>query len=203
MAPPSPEDRLFHERLLRGDDAAWAALQRALEHLVRNRGVRFGFTGEEIEDLQSRIQHKLLEKECLCLRKFDHRCRLIEWVGVVVLNEARDYYRARARAWRREERERALNEVRSELPAHEQLIERLSAAQALEGALASLSPENRMILALRYVQGFSHREIAQLTGISEHAVNSRIHRAREALSGQLEERTESPPVGMRVVRRTP
>lgn len=58
----------------------------------------------------------------------------------------------------------------------------------LRRALASLPPSFRMIVFLRDIEGLSTREVAQVVGISEDNVKTRLHRARLQLRKSLEER---------------
>jgi RNA polymerase sigma-70 factor (ECF subfamily) len=57
----------------------------------------------------------------------------------------------------------------------------------LHQALQSISPEYRLIVFLREVEGLSTREVATVVGISEANVKTRLHRARLMLRKQLEE----------------
>ena len=54
-------------------------------------------------------------------------------------------------------------------------------------AFARLTPEYREILALKYVEEISVAEIARVLLLSEHAIESRLARARKALRKSLEE----------------
>jgi len=56
----------------------------------------------------------------------------------------------------------------------------------IETAIASLPEEYRLVLALRDVEGFSTAETAAMTGLSEAAVKSRLHRARIEVRLQLQ-----------------
>jgi RNA polymerase sigma-70 factor, ECF subfamily len=58
--------------------------------------------------------------------------------------------------------------------------------ERLRRALARLSPGHRVIVALRDVEGLSTREVADVTGLSEANVKTRLHRARVALKQSLE-----------------
>jgi len=58
--------------------------------------------------------------------------------------------------------------------------------QDLKNALASLSSEHREVLVLKYVEDITVSEIAAVLSISEHAVESRLARARKALTKALE-----------------
>jgi len=56
----------------------------------------------------------------------------------------------------------------------------------LEAALQALTPMYRVIVVLREIEGLSTREVADVLGISEANVKTRLHRARTKLRAQLE-----------------
>jgi RNA polymerase sigma factor (sigma-70 family) len=58
--------------------------------------------------------------------------------------------------------------------------------QDLKNALASLSADHREVLVLKYVEDLSVGEIASVLSLSEHAIESRLARARKALTKALE-----------------
>jgi RNA polymerase sigma-70 factor (ECF subfamily) len=55
----------------------------------------------------------------------------------------------------------------------------------LRTALEALPPAYRMVVFLREMEGLSTREVAQVTGLSEANVKTRLHRARLFLQQQL------------------
>jgi RNA polymerase sigma-70 factor, ECF subfamily len=59
------------------------------------------------------------------------------------------------------------------------------AAAAVRQALGALDPDHADVLLRRYFEGRTVREIAEALGESEKAVESRLHRAREALREKL------------------
>jgi RNA polymerase sigma factor (sigma-70 family) len=58
---------------------------------------------------------------------------------------------------------------------------------ALTDALAHLDPDDRQIIVLCLVGGWSSREVSQLLGVSPGAVRVRLHRARKKLVRLLED----------------
>jgi RNA polymerase sigma-70 factor (ECF subfamily) len=57
-------------------------------------------------------------------------------------------------------------------------LDRLADRQLAERSLARLSSEDREILMLRDVEGFSGAEVADLLDLTLPAMKSRLHRAR-------------------------
>jgi RNA polymerase sigma-70 factor (ECF subfamily) len=57
--------------------------------------------------------------------------------------------------------------------------------QALEHAIAALEPMYREVLVLRDVEGLTAPEVAQVLGLSVHAVKSRLHRARLSVRAEV------------------
>jgi len=51
----------------------------------------------------------------------------------------------------------------------------------LERAIAGLPPGARMAFVLHDVEGFSHAEIAELSGLAEGTIRAQLHRARRLL----------------------
>jgi RNA polymerase sigma-70 factor, ECF subfamily len=56
----------------------------------------------------------------------------------------------------------------------------------LKNALAALSSEHREVLVLKYVEEMTVSEVAVVLSLSEHAVESRLARARKALTKALD-----------------
>ncbi|MFL5825440.1 MAG: RNA polymerase sigma factor [Thermoleophilaceae bacterium] len=111
------------------------------------------------------------------LERFDRRRPFGPWLNRIVVNRAIDH--ARAGALRRE----VLGEWEGSSPPepdpgeHDELV----------AALATLPPDRRAVVVLRYVLGYTPGEIAKLLGLPRGTVNSRLRRALDALAGALGE----------------
>lgn len=57
--------------------------------------------------------------------------------------------------------------------------------QKVLDAIQELGPEDRMVVALKHMEGLSYKEIAEITGTSVSAVESRLFRARQLLRKKL------------------
>ena len=60
--------------------------------------------------------------------------------------------------------------------------------QVLRRAIDALSPRHRVVIILYYLEGLSLKEIAQVMGVPEGTVKSRLHYARESLRKAMLER---------------
>jgi RNA polymerase sigma-70 factor (ECF subfamily) len=69
---------------------------------------------------------------------------------------------------------------------HLELRERLA---RLDTKLKGLSPEHRMVLVLRDVEGLTYEEIARITGTPLGSVKARLHRARNEMIERLRTNT--------------
>jgi RNA polymerase sigma factor (sigma-70 family) len=79
-------------------------------------------------------------------------------------------------------------------------LEREDLARLLDRAMALLPPETRAALIQRYIEEFPQAEIAERLGVSEGAVEARLHRGRLALRRVLttDLREEAASYGLRV-----
>ncbi len=113
------------------------------------------------------------------LDRFDRRRRFGPWLGAIVANRAIDW--ARARAARRETAASGPDPASpAELP-----VGRYS--QEVLAALASLSPEHRAVIVLRYLLEYSPGEIARALELPRGTVNSRLRRGLDTLETRLRE----------------
>ncbi len=68
------------------------------------------------------------------------------------------------------------------------------AVEAVREAVDALDEQDRVMVILRYMEGLEPKEIAARLGMRDATVRSRLHRAREAMRGVLEPRTDWPLV---------
>lgn len=102
------------------------------------------------------------------LPRFRGESSLKTWMYRITVNEALGLLRKRRVAV-------ALDESTGVSDGAPTVLERL----AVRAALAQTSPPHRAILVLRFWEGLSYEEIAEVLGISLSATKMRLHRARD------------------------
>ena len=121
------------------------------------------------------------------LKSYDGSRPFKTWVSRIAINKCRDW--ARRRAVRRFFSfalpiEAAVTIADESIPADRQLTDRAELARVKE-AIAKLPKTIREALILRTIEGLSQAETAQVLGISEKAVETRLYRARNKLTEYL------------------
>jgi len=107
------------------------------------------------------------------LDRFDRRRPFGPWLHRIVVNRAIDHARAR--------------DVRREVPADAVAEAGASGAGScgpsdeVVAALAALAPEQRAVIVMRHLLGFTPGEIARVLGLPRGTVNSRLRRGLDAL----------------------
>ena len=114
------------------------------------------------------------------LDRFDRRRRFGPWLSTIVANRAIDWIRARSAR-----RETAGDPVADTPSPPDPPVGRYS--QELLNALASLSPEHRAVIVMRYLLEYSPGEIARALDLPRGTVNSRLRRGLDALESRLGE----------------
>ena len=179
------EERDVIVRAQRGDQEAFAALLRLhrrrvfalIGHLVRQPA--------DIEDLAQQVFLKVYR----ALGRFNFQASFSTWLHRIVVNECYDHLRRQ-----RSRKSSAGNEVAVEDLAE---LERLGAAgnsprpldaarrlelrQTVEQLFARLPADDRLLLALRELEGLSMEEIARVLRVKENTVKVRLFRARKRL----------------------
>ena len=110
------------------------------------------------------------------LDRFDRRRPFGPWLHRIVVNRAIDYSRARALRREVEQGEHPGGEEGAKPPSDEVMT-----------ALAGLAPENRAVVVLRYLLGYTPGDIARLLELPRGTVNSRLRRGLDRLAVALEE----------------
>jgi RNA polymerase sigma-70 factor (ECF subfamily) len=172
-----------------GDEAAFERLVHAYSGQVYALLTRFLGPVPQREDLVQDVFLRVVRAR----DRYAPTARFSTWLYRIVFNLAtneREKLRLRRAlsldgAGDDDARPRPTEPADERLEGPEARLERLGTQAAVRAAIAALPDNQRMALVLAKYDGLPHAEIAQVLGISEKAVKSLVHRARETLRQNL------------------
>jgi RNA polymerase sigma-70 factor (ECF subfamily) len=175
-------DARLVERCLQGDEGAWEDLVKT--HTRRVYAICYRFTGKdsEAQDLTQDVFLRVF-KSVKSFRAGEGSFAV--WLTRLTRNLLIDNYR-------RTKMERATDSIEDQLLVLEErtaiesrtdaILAGREASEVLQAALAKLSPELRETVILRDLEELEYREIAQVLGVPEGTVKSRLNRGRAELA---------------------
>lgn len=162
---------------LAGDRSAFDQLVDAYQAKLYNAAYRITGSSADAMDATQCAFVKAFES----LRTFDSSRRFFSWIYRIALNEALNVIGRR----------RSQSELGDEIPGAEddpeQACEAAEVGRCIQTALMSLPEDQRAVLVLRHFNGLSYREIADVVGVREKTVKSRLFMARHSLRAILVE----------------
>jgi RNA polymerase sigma-70 factor (ECF subfamily) len=179
-------------RCMDGDSGAWAELVRTHHRRVYGLCYRFTNNTADAEDLTQDVFLKIYSN----LASFDlTRGTLQVWITTMTRNLLVDNFRRTKNqratgslddGWDESDEPRPLDRLISQgLSPHESAAQK-ELSKMVQNALARVSVELREAVILRDLQDLDYKEIAQVLGIPEGTVKSRISRGRAVLARLLE-----------------
>jgi RNA polymerase sigma-70 factor, ECF subfamily len=165
-----------------GDEQAFAELVREFHPKVHNMAVSFTGNAETADDLCQEI----FLKAYTALPGFRFKSEFGTWLYRIAINHIRDFLRKKKSL--REISMESIGDLPAAFDLEKDVERRRSEAEVsalLRCALENLSPNDRIILTLRDIQGLPYEEIAHRLRLSPGTVDSRLHRARKKLRKHL------------------
>ncbi len=176
------QDQELVRRCLNGENPAWEGLVRAHSRKVYNLCYRFTGRIQDAEDLTQEVFIKVFQT----LRSYDSaQGTFSTWLNRVARNHLVDHYR-RTRKDRvtssLDDDSTPLPELPSPRAAPTASVESRERRELLQMALDQMSPDLREAVVLRDLQDLDYQEIAQVLGVPQGTVKSRINRGRLELA---------------------
>jgi RNA polymerase sigma-70 factor (ECF subfamily) len=165
----SDEDLM--EAVASGDEAALTTLIDRYAASVHAYLLRHSGSREDADDLLQETWVRVARSA----RRFDTARRFRSWIYGIATNLTRDLFR------RRMTRERALRDLATQPPAAPR-VDSVDRGELREH-IAELPENMRAVLLLRYYEGMSEAEMAEVLGIPRGTVKSRLHAALRKLRG--------------------
>ena len=158
--------------VMAGDQVALAAL--VARHHAPLLGYLYRLAGGDRQLSEDLVQETLLH--VLRQRTYQSGRPFKPWLYRIATNLARDYFKSAAmrQCWREGDQEEALLSLDDSAPGPEERALAAEQGSEVRAALAQLSEEYRVVLVLRFYQGFSLQEIAETLHIPLGTVKSRL-----------------------------
>jgi RNA polymerase sigma factor (sigma-70 family) len=179
------DDAKLVQRCLAGENSAWESLLKGHNRKIFNLCYRFTGRPSEAEDLTQEIFIKIFQT----LRSFDvAQGTFTTWLTRVARNHLVDHYR-RTRKDRMtsslDDDEGSIHETPSPAEGPSADVESRERRELLQRGLDKLSPDLREAVVLRDLNDLDYDEIAQVLGVPQGTVKSRINRGRLELARVL------------------
>jgi RNA polymerase sigma-70 factor (ECF subfamily) len=177
METPSSDEDLFHQ-WRQGDAGAFEELLERYRRPLFAVILRMVADRTMAEDLFQETFFRVLRNTA----DFDSARKFAPWLYTIAVNLCRDHLRKKTRS------PVTRGEPLPEAAAHDDPEARArdhEFTQALEGALAALTPEQREVFVLREYAGLSFKEIAAADGSNLNTVLGRMHAAVKKLRAEL------------------
>jgi len=165
---PDGSDDLVLDAMAGSSEATRALFQANWEHVWK---VAYGLLGRRAE--ADDVAQEAFISAFSSLPKFEQRSSFRTWITRIAINKALNALR----------QERGRQALWEEPQAH---ADDPGLRRELLAALASLPPERRTVVVLRYWLGYSITEIAELLAVPAGTINSRLARGLEHLRSRLE-----------------
>ena len=140
-------------------------------------------------DASDMTQEALL-KAYRSLENFKFDSKFSTWLYRITMNTCIDEYRRRSKRNADVSIDSLFEEDFGVSNSPQDILERNETANMVREAIDRLSEEHKRVVILRDIEGMSYAQIAEIEGVSEGTVKSRISRARAELRKTLEKKRE-------------
>jgi len=176
-------DGLLVRRSLQGDRDAFSGLVARYERPVYNAALRMLRNPEDARDVAQTVFLKAFEH----LADYDPQYRFYSWIYRIALNESINALHRRTPL-----QSFAGDEVDGE-PGPEDAVRRAQLGRGIEEALMAIKTEYRSVIVLKHLLECSYQEMAEILGLPEKTVKSRLFTARQLLKEELLDRGMNHP----------
>lgn len=162
-----------------GDKDAFRLLFETHKDRVYSIALHYSGNDATAHDIAQQVFLKLMTN----IGQFNFQSEFSTWLYRMVVNTCYD----EQRRWRRfipfgEATEVQTMRTKENIEAN---YSRVEIREAVQMAISSLRPKLRMPILLKYIEGLSYEEIAQILGCSTGTVASRLNRGHKALAQKL------------------
>jgi RNA polymerase sigma-70 factor (ECF subfamily) len=165
-------DAILVRQCLAGESRAFDALVRKYQKPLYNLALRMVKDRDDAMDIVQGVFVKVYQK----LDSYDERHGFFSWIYRITINESINFMN---RSKRSEEYQSGETVV---LPATQEAAHSATAlSEQIDEAIAMLKLDYRTVIVLKHYHDFSYQEMAEVLGIPEKTVKSRLFTARQQL----------------------
>ena len=173
----SAEDALLVRRCLRGDTASVQVLVERFQSDVLGLCIRMLHHRQDAEDVTQEVFLRVFRS----LKRWDPARPLKPWIMTIAVNRCRTWMSQRTR---RPELVEYLHETATSAPTDDSA----ELAREIQGALAELRDDYRLVFTLYHEQGLPYEDIAEAVDKPVGTVKTWLHRARLEILDRLRRR---------------
>jgi RNA polymerase sigma-70 factor, ECF subfamily len=178
-----------------GDEKAFAEIVLYRQKKVFNIAYRMLGNSEEAKDLSQEVFISVYES----IKDLKEEIKFDAWLTQITLNHCRNRwkYLKRRQYFNSDSLDDPIEAEDGSVPRAlydpsdnpEILLEKKMVQQLVQGGLLKLKEDQRALLVLRDLQGYSYEEMGETLGLPEGTIKSKLHRARMDLKEILERST--------------
>ncbi len=183
---------------MQGDDQAQAffyveyaplvarAVTRTLSTVVHGPNGAGAPLRSEVDDICGEIFARIFADRCRLLAQLRNPGAIHAWLITMTRNRTVDYVRKWGRGGIAEACEAREDQLPYAQDVHEAAVTN-ERDRMLRACLEELTPEDRLVLELFFIQGLKYTEIADLMGLNINTAAAKLRRAKHKLRKQLED----------------
>ncbi len=180
------EEQLFIESLKSGDSLAYEKLVKLYQNKVYNTCYSFLKQSDIAEDQTQEVFILIFNS----IAQFEEKSSLKTWIYRITVSRCLDYLRSQSRQKRKSTGLLSLFGLAQEIPANNDFtpyehLENKEYAKIIADTLDEMKDKYKTAFVLKYMEGMSQKEIAQIMECSEKAVEGILARAKIILKEKL------------------
>ena len=169
-------DEILVTKVLNGERDAFDILIRKYQGIIYNYIFKMTLSKEDSEDIIQEVFIKAYKN----LYKLENKEKFYSWLFKVAVNTMNTFFKSK-KTYNTMEENLLINIKSDTKDTPEGVLEIKEENTELLNKLSVLNEEEKNALVLKYVQGFSYKEVGQILGIKEETIKTKIFRAKKKL----------------------
>ena len=181
------EDVQLIEAVLKGNQPAFQRLVERYQHFVFTIAFRILKSREEAEETAQDVFVKVYKT----LNSFEKKSKFSTWLYTITYRTAIDTARKKQILTDSIDDDSSFLQIEDQEKTPLQEVQHGDLQHQLQEAIQKLKPEDATLITLYYLNEKSVKEIADITGLTETNIKTKLHRTREALREYLSDQLQA------------